>query len=196
MTDAARWKATVYVGGLAPLVTVTSLHDAFVPFGEIADVSLPKNENPNSTDIHRGFAYVEYEDADDAKEAIDNMDQSEFFGRVIKVSAAKAPKSADEGLGSKKAVWEQVSLYINLIASISLSRSHPLRKDGSPKMWLVKRIVWLLTRPRREGIPVETTQCKGWRDWMLLDPNLNDDVCRNLIPPIECTLKAKCSTER
>ncbi|TPX15198.1 uncharacterized protein E0L32_004756 [Thyridium curvatum] len=107
MTDAARWKATVYVGGLAPLVTVTSLHDAFVPFGEIADVSLPKNENPNSTDIHRGFAYVEYEDADDAKEAIDNMDQSEFFGRVIKVSAAKAPKSADEGLGSKKAVWEQ-----------------------------------------------------------------------------------------
>lgn len=109
MSDQARWKATVYVGGLAPPVTVASLHDAFVPFGEIADVSLPRNENPNSTDPHRGFAYVEYEDADDAKEALDNMDQSEFFRRVIKVTAAKAPKSADEGLGSKKAIWEQES---------------------------------------------------------------------------------------
>ncbi|KAK1772960.1 hypothetical protein QBC33DRAFT_522973 [Phialemonium atrogriseum] len=107
MTDSARWKATVYVGGLASLVTTTSLHDAFIPFGEIADVSLPKNENPKTTDLHRGFAYVEYEDAEDAKEAIDNMDQAEFFGRVIKVSAAKAPKSADEGLGSKTAVWQQ-----------------------------------------------------------------------------------------
>ncbi|KAJ9149279.1 Peptidyl-prolyl cis-trans isomerase E [Pleurostoma richardsiae] len=109
MTDSARWKATVYVGGLAPMVTTTTLHDAFIPFGEIADVSLPKNENPKSTEPHRGFAYVEFEDPEDAKEAIDNMDQSEFFGRVIKVSAAKAPKSADEGLGSKKALWEQES---------------------------------------------------------------------------------------
>ncbi|OHE97680.1 RNA recognition domain-containing protein, partial [Colletotrichum orchidophilum] len=107
MTDAARWKSTVFVGGLASIVTAANVHDAFIPFGEIADVSLPKNDKPNSTDPHRGFAYVEYEDTEDAKEAIDNMDQSEFFGRVIKVSAAKVPKSADEGLGSKKAVWEQ-----------------------------------------------------------------------------------------
>jgi RNA recognition motif-containing protein len=108
MTDAARWKATVYVGGLAPVVTATHVHNAFIPFGEIADVTMPKSDNPNSAEPHRGFAYVEYEDADDAKEAIDNMDQSEFFGRVIKVSPAKAPKRANEGLGSKTAVWAQV----------------------------------------------------------------------------------------
>ena len=41
--------------------------------------------------------------------AIDNMDQSELFGRVIKVSAAKPPKNVNEGLGSKTALWEQVS---------------------------------------------------------------------------------------
>jgi hypothetical protein len=41
MTDQARWKATVYVGGLAPEVTITTLQGAFIPFGEIADVSLP-----------------------------------------------------------------------------------------------------------------------------------------------------------
>ncbi|KAI1341946.1 RNA recognition domain-containing protein [Xylariaceae sp. FL0016] len=107
MTDTARWKATVYVGGLGSMVTTGSLHDAFIPFGEIADISLPKNDALNATEPHRGFAYVEYEDVDDAREAIDNMDQSEFFGRVLKVSAAKAPKSAEEGLGSKTALWQQ-----------------------------------------------------------------------------------------
>ena len=114
MSDSSRWKATVYIGGIAPVVTAANLHDAFIPFGEIADVSLPKNENPNSTDPHRGFAYVEFEDVDDAKEAIDNMDQSELFGRVIKVSPAKAPKSSNTGLGSKTALWEQVSCLMSL----------------------------------------------------------------------------------
>jgi RNA recognition motif-containing protein len=41
MTDQARWKATVYVGGLAPIITTGNLQAAFLPFGEIADVSIP-----------------------------------------------------------------------------------------------------------------------------------------------------------
>jgi RNA recognition motif-containing protein len=41
MSDQARWKATVYVGSLAPMVTAANLEAAFLPFGEIADVSLP-----------------------------------------------------------------------------------------------------------------------------------------------------------
>jgi RNA recognition motif-containing protein len=142
MTDTARWKATVYVGGLGPQVTVANVHDAFIPFGDIADVSLPKNDRNGKTDRanganeddavadaeargHRGFAYVEFEDADDAKEAIDNMDKSEFFGRSIKVTAAKAPKIASEGLGSTTALWNQVSVsQINcLILTYFASRS-------------------------------------------------------------------------
>jgi len=107
MTDQARWKATVYVGGLAPIVTTENLQAAFLPFGEIADVSIPKPEGPNSMESHRGFGYVEFEDPEDTKEAIDNMDQSELFGKVIKVSAAKPPKNVNEGLGSKTALWEQ-----------------------------------------------------------------------------------------
>ena len=108
MTDTARLKATVYVGGLDNAVNARILSDAFLPFGEIVDVSLPKPELPSSTDPHRGFGYVEFEIPGDAKEAIDNMDQSELFGRVIKVAAAKPQKESNEGLGSKTAVWEQV----------------------------------------------------------------------------------------
>ncbi|KAH7154970.1 hypothetical protein B0J13DRAFT_495878 [Dactylonectria estremocensis] len=107
MTDANRWKATVYVGGLAQTATQSNVLDAFIPFGEIVEVKVPKPDKPNSTEPHRGFAYVEFEDAADAQEAINNMDQSEFFGRVLKVSQAKAPKSAEETLGSKTAVWEK-----------------------------------------------------------------------------------------
>lgn len=69
---------------------------------------------PNSQELHRGFGYVEFEDPDDIKDAIDNMDQSELFGRVIKVSAAKPPKNINEGLGSKTALWEQVSFHFGI----------------------------------------------------------------------------------
>lgn len=68
-----------------------------------------KPEAPSSTEPHRGFGYVEFEDPEDIKDAIDNMDQAELFGKVIKVNQAKAPKNVNEGLGSKTALWEQVS---------------------------------------------------------------------------------------
>jgi RNA recognition motif-containing protein len=125
MTDQARLKSTIYVGGLAPMVNSTNLHAAFIPFGEVIDISLPKPEAPSSTELHRGFGYVEFEDPSDAKEAIDNMDQAEFFGRVLKVSAAKPQKNANEGLGSKTAVWEQVVLIIeNVLHDIISDKMH------------------------------------------------------------------------
>lgn len=107
MTEASRLKATVYVGGLDNAVNERILADAFLPFGELADVTILKPELPSSLEPHRGFGYVEFELATDAREAIDNMDQSELFGRVLKVAAAKPQKESNEGLGSKTAVWEQ-----------------------------------------------------------------------------------------
>ncbi|KAI4256766.1 MAG: hypothetical protein LQ352_001949 [Teloschistes flavicans] len=106
MSDASRLRSTVFVGGLENSVNEKLLADAFLPFGEIVDVTIPKPELPSSTDPHRGFGYVEFEVAGDAKDAIDNMHQSEFFGRVIKVAAAKPQKDSNEGLGSKTAIWE------------------------------------------------------------------------------------------
>jgi RNA recognition motif-containing protein len=114
MSDNARLKATIYVGGLDNGVTQQTLHAAFIPFGDIVDISLPKPELPSSTDPHRGFGYVEFESPEDAKEAIDNMDQSELFGRVIRVAQAKPQKDQSEGLGSKTAIWEQVCIALLL----------------------------------------------------------------------------------
>jgi RNA recognition motif-containing protein len=120
MTDASRLKSTIYVGGLAPEVTLQILSAAFIPFGELVDVTLPKPDNRSNQrqqdgnhqrdgENHKGFGYVEYETPGDAQSAMDNMDQSELYGRVIKVAPAKPQKDLTEGLGSKVAVWEQVS---------------------------------------------------------------------------------------
>lgn len=118
MSTPNQQKSTLYIGNLDPLCTTQTLHDAFLPFGEIIEISLPKPElasqqkaSPNS---HRGFGYVEFSSPQDAAEAIDNMDQSELFGRVIRVNQAKPQKAAgagEEGLGSRTAVWEQVSSF-------------------------------------------------------------------------------------
>lgn len=67
---------------------------------------------------------MEFEDPEDIKDAIDNMDQSEFYGKTLKVSAAKPPKNANEGLGSKTALWEQVSCCVKSLDILRELMSH------------------------------------------------------------------------
>jgi RNA recognition motif-containing protein len=112
LSDTSRLKATVFVGGLDQAVTQQTLFHAFLPFGDIVEVNLPKPENQSQGDQHRGFGYVEFETATDATDAIDNMDRSELYGSVIKVAPAKPQKDANEGLGSKTAIWEQVRVCL------------------------------------------------------------------------------------
>ncbi|KAG4304285.1 hypothetical protein PORY_002260 [Pneumocystis oryctolagi] len=99
----------VYKGAEVPesmlRVTPEILYSMFIPFGEIVRVELPRDEN--SDEPHQGFGYVEFKEEGDAWDAIDNMDQSEAFGRVIYVTRARAEKTILEGLGSKIPVWEQ-----------------------------------------------------------------------------------------
>ncbi|KAG8626968.1 hypothetical protein KVT40_005913 [Elsinoe batatas] len=126
MSNEARAKATLFVGGLAPPVTGPILHEAFIPFGPIVDVTIPPPELASSTDPHRGFGYVEFESTEDAKEAIDNMDQSELFGRTIRVNVAKEKKAEGEGLGSKTAVWEQEGY----LAKYAVAEEDRMHADG------------------------------------------------------------------
>lgn len=59
-----------FLGGLAEEVDEKVLHAAFIPFGEIVDVQIPLDYE---SEKHRGFAFIEFEMAEDAAAAIDNM---------------------------------------------------------------------------------------------------------------------------
>lgn len=60
----------IILGGLAEEVDEKILHAAFIPFGEIVDVQIPLDYE---SEKHRGFAFIEFESAEDAATAIDNM---------------------------------------------------------------------------------------------------------------------------
>lgn len=78
-------KTTLYVGGLEESVNEDILRAAFIPFGEVKDISIPID---HATGTHRGFGFVEYEDKVDAGAAIDNMHNTELFGRVRDTSVS------------------------------------------------------------------------------------------------------------
>lgn len=64
-------------------------------------------------DHHRGFGFVEYELADDAKAAIDNMHLSELYGKTIKCSIAKPSKIGElTGGSSKTRASKEQSFYV------------------------------------------------------------------------------------
>ncbi|XP_055347629.1 peptidyl-prolyl cis-trans isomerase E-like [Paramacrobiotus metropolitanus] len=92
-------KRTLYVGGLNEEVDEKFLHAAFIPFGPIINVEIPIDFKTNK---HKGFGFVEFESAEDSAAAIDNMDESELFGRTIRVNLAK-PQRLKEGY--HKPVW-------------------------------------------------------------------------------------------
>lgn len=66
-------KTALYVGGLESTVNEAALHSAFIPFGEVKEVTLPLD---HATGTHRGFGFVEFEAAEDAAAAMDNMHNS------------------------------------------------------------------------------------------------------------------------
>mmetsp|Transcript_5836 Transcript_5836/g.8299 ORF Transcript_5836/g.8299 Transcript_5836/m.8299 type:complete len:156 (-) Transcript_5836:410-877(-) len=100
-------RRSLYVGGVAEeCKNDATLRAAFLPFGPLKSVELPLDY---STGKHRGFCFVEYEDPEDAAEALDNMEGSELMGRVLNVSLAQPnqlAKAQQAGANNPhKAIW-------------------------------------------------------------------------------------------
>ena len=120
MTDASllNSKRVVYVGGLAEEVTIPLLRACMIPFGPIHSIDMVSEkrtgvvshcvvvQNGFLTDFlvsiyhvqpmdyakgtSKGIAFVEFEEADDATEAIFNRNGASLLGRTIHVSMAQA----------------------------------------------------------------------------------------------------------
>lgn len=102
-------KTTLYVGGLDERVTKDVFRAAFIPFGDILDVYIPLD---HASGKHRGFGFVQYESAEDAEAAVDNMNHAELYGRVLKVNYSHPNKisGGDKGWASQ-AVWADVDTW-------------------------------------------------------------------------------------
>jgi len=75
----------LYVGNLSYGTTEEGLRELFAQFGEIKAVNIIVDR---VTGRSKGFAFVEFETEDSAKEAL-SLDGQEFEDRQLKVSEAK-----------------------------------------------------------------------------------------------------------
>ncbi|CAK5277403.1 unnamed protein product [Mycena citricolor] len=109
MEEGTKSKKTVFVGGVAEEVDEAIIYENFSTFGDIIEVQLPSaatNPTLQAEAKHRGFAFVTYSSAADAQDAIDNMDQNELNGKVVKVNLARPMKGLAQLPAGNRAIWE------------------------------------------------------------------------------------------
>lgn len=76
----------LFVGGLPFSTTDEDLAQAFAQFGTVASAKVITDRE---TGRSRGFGFVEYDNDDEGKAAIDGLDNKELGGRTIHVSEAR-----------------------------------------------------------------------------------------------------------
>jgi RNA recognition motif-containing protein len=75
----------VYVGNLPFSVTNEELVQLFSPFGTIQGVNIRRNRDTNTP---RGFGFITFSSADEAREAIRSLSGYSLQGRVLTINSA------------------------------------------------------------------------------------------------------------
>jgi RNA recognition motif-containing protein len=81
----------IYVGNLPYNVVEEDLKEIFEEYGEVSSVKIISDK---LTGRSKGFGFVEMDDDQEAKKAIDELNNAEISGRNIKVNESR-PKSND-----------------------------------------------------------------------------------------------------
>lgn len=84
----------LYVGNIAWATQVDDLHQLFGKYGQVEDAFIPKDRE---TGRPRGFAFVTMSGGADA--AIQNLNETEFMGRTIRVNEAQGDRGGGGGGG-------------------------------------------------------------------------------------------------
>ena len=82
----------IYVGNLNYNTSEDDLRNSFSEYGTIESVNIITDRFSGQS---KGFGFIEMSDADEAKRAIDAMDQQELGGRSLKVNEAKEKSHND-----------------------------------------------------------------------------------------------------
>ncbi|MEI7818895.1 MAG: RNA-binding protein [bacterium] len=76
----------LFVGSLAWTATEDEVREAFAEVGEVVSVAIPTDRE---TGRSRGFAFVEMANEEDAKKAVEQLNEKEIAGRNIIVNEAR-----------------------------------------------------------------------------------------------------------
>jgi RNA recognition motif-containing protein len=85
----------IYCGNLPYSVVEEDLREIFEEYGDVASVKII---NDKLTGRSKGFGFVEMDDDDEARKAIEELNNAELSGRNIKVNESR-PRSNDRGGG-------------------------------------------------------------------------------------------------
>lgn len=115
-------------GGLEENVTEQVVHAAFIPFGDVKDISMPLDQ---ATQKHRGFCFITYFEKEDAAAAMDNMHNGELYGRVLTVNFAQPQKikGGEQGWASQAGMQFCPSIRPGLGFCSSFTSIHALCLD-------------------------------------------------------------------
>ena len=76
----------VYVGNLSKQVNDSQLNDLATPYGKLISANVATERSSGES---KGFGFVEYSTADEARAAITGLDGRDVNGQALKVSEAK-----------------------------------------------------------------------------------------------------------
>jgi cold-inducible RNA-binding protein len=81
----------LYVGNLSKQVTDAQLNELAVPYGKLLSANVATERSSGQS---KGFGFIEFSNADDARAAITGLDGRDVHGQVLKVNEAKPRKDA------------------------------------------------------------------------------------------------------
>ncbi|HET7434246.1 MAG TPA: RNA-binding protein [Thermoanaerobaculia bacterium] len=79
----------LYVGNLSKQVTDAQLNDLAVPYGTLVSANVATERGSGES---KGFGFVEFSSADEARAAITGLDGRDVNGQALKVNEAKPRK--------------------------------------------------------------------------------------------------------
>lgn len=81
----------LYVGNLSKQITDTELNDLAVPYGTLVSANVATERSSGQS---KGFGFIEFSNADEARAAITGLDGRDVNGQALKVNEAKPRKDA------------------------------------------------------------------------------------------------------
>jgi len=76
----------LYVGNLSKQVTDAQLNDLAVPYGTLVAANVATER---TSGMSKGFGFIEYTNADEARAAMAGLDGRDVHGQALKVNEAK-----------------------------------------------------------------------------------------------------------